>query len=323
VHFVLGSWYRSHEIGRRGGIFYIGLPLGYLTASLLQTAALEYLDGINGLAGWRWLFIINAVITLPLAVAGYFIWPGTIAKPNRLLIKQHELEIARERLQKDGVQVKSGASSPSNLFSWDLIKSLFFKPRFWLIMIWDSFFFVAEASTSSFLLWLDSLGRYSSAEVNRLNAIGPGLGIFFILFINFSSDLWLGRTGAITLTLAVSFTGLVMLAIWDVPEGAKWFAYSTQFSASAVSSVLYGWINVIYRDNTEERAAVIVLVTTVATAWTAWIPLFTYPTSEGPRFVHGYAFSATITVLLVMMTFVIRYLYGEDGYESSLETVSE
>ncbi|KAI3113376.1 transcriptional regulator family: Fungal Specific TF [Penicillium roqueforti] len=307
VHFVLGSWYKSNEIGRRGGAFYVGLTLGYLTASLLQGATLEYLDGVNGLPGWRWLFIINAIMTLPMALVGYFIYPGTVDKPNRLVISEHDLEIARRRLQRQGTQVKSAS------FSWALGKKLFLSKRFWLVLMWDGFFFNSSANTASFLLWLKSLHRYSSEEMNQLNSISPALGIFFILFVNISTDLWLDRTWAITLASSFNFTGLVILAIWNVPEGAKWFAYSVQYSSVAVSSVLYGWMNVLYRDNLEERAIVLVLATAISTMWTCWIPLFTYPTVEGPRFSKGYPFSAVMAACLVAMTFVMRYTYGPNG----------
>ncbi|KAJ5685666.1 Major facilitator superfamily domain general substrate transporter [Penicillium majusculum] len=316
VHYVLGSWYKSNEIGRRGGAFYIGLTLGFLTASLLQSATLDYLDGVNGLPGWRWLFIINAIITMPLAIIGYFIYPGTIDKPNRLVLSQKDLDIARKRLEKQGTQVKSAA------FSWGLAKRLFLSKRFWLVLIWDSFFFNSSANTASFLLWLKSLHRYSSATQNELNSISPALGIFFILFINISTDLWLDRAWAITLASSINFTGLVILSIWEVPEGAKWFAYSVQYSAVAVSSVLYGWVNVLYRDNIEERAIVLVLATAISTMWTCWIPLFTYPTVDGPRFIKGYPFSAVMTVCLVAMTFVIRYIYGPNG-EKNVKHVND
>lgn len=53
VHYVFGSWYRGDEVGRRGGVFYVGLTLGTLTAGLLQAAASRTLDGVNGLPGWR------------------------------------------------------------------------------------------------------------------------------------------------------------------------------------------------------------------------------------------------------------------------------
>jgi|SRR5690242_2077966 len=49
MHYVFGSWYRGHEIARRGGIFYTGLGLGTLTAGLIQAGASQRLEGVHGM----------------------------------------------------------------------------------------------------------------------------------------------------------------------------------------------------------------------------------------------------------------------------------
>ncbi|KAF7531723.1 hypothetical protein G7054_g8614 [Neopestalotiopsis clavispora] len=322
VHFVLGSWYRGDEIGRRGGIFYVGLTLGTLTAGLLQSAATTYLDGVHGLAGWRWLFIINAIITLPLALIGYFVWPGTPAKPNRLVLKESELDLARSRLAKTGTKIQS---TP---FSFALLKRIFTNWRFYVIVLWDIFFFNSGANTAAFLLWIKSLHRFDTATLNQLGTISPALGIFFVLFINFSADLWIGRAAAITLASVVNFTGLVILAVWNVPESAKWFAFSVGYSSVAVSSVLYGWANVILKDNIEERSLTLILMTAIATSTNAWIPLFVYPTVEAPRYPKGYVYSACMVVCLVVMTQIVRILFKEgdknkDEERFNIEQVQE
>lgn len=56
MHYIFGAWYRGDEIARRGGVFYVGLTLGTLTAGLIQAGASASLDGVNGLAGWYVLF---------------------------------------------------------------------------------------------------------------------------------------------------------------------------------------------------------------------------------------------------------------------------
>lgn len=50
---VILSLDRSDELGRRGGIFYVGLALGSLSSGLIQSSASAHLDGVAGLAGWR------------------------------------------------------------------------------------------------------------------------------------------------------------------------------------------------------------------------------------------------------------------------------
>ncbi|KAL3420595.1 hypothetical protein PVAG01_07040 [Phlyctema vagabunda] len=312
AHFVLGSWYRSDEIGRRGGIFYVGLTLGTLTAGLLQAAASKNLHGVNGLVGWRWMFIITSVITLPMAFIGFFLWPGTPSKPNRLLLSKHEIALAKSRLEKHGTQVTSPPFSFKKLFK------IFKNKKFYLLVIWDIFFFNTSANSAAFLLWIKSLHRFDIPTTNNLGTIAPALGIFYVLFINFSADLFLGRAAAITLACAVNLSGLIILSIWNVPEAAKWYAFSTTYSAVAVSSVLYGWANIILRRDGQDRASILILMTAIATSTNAWIPLLVYPTTEAPRFRKGYPYSAAMVVGLICMTQVVRIWHKREEAKYAL-----
>src|SRR5262245_43932463 len=51
--YVIGSWYKPTEIGRRVALFFIASPLGTMFAGYLQAAAYTNLNGVHGLAGWR------------------------------------------------------------------------------------------------------------------------------------------------------------------------------------------------------------------------------------------------------------------------------
>lgn len=66
----LGSWYRGHEISRRGGVWYTGLPLGTLTAGLVQAGATRQLDGVHGLSGWRHVLLSQMVEFADLGLDG-------------------------------------------------------------------------------------------------------------------------------------------------------------------------------------------------------------------------------------------------------------
>jgi ACS family pantothenate transporter-like MFS transporter len=59
THYILGSWYTASELGKRSGIFTASGLAGTMFGGFLQTAIHKNLDGINGLAGWRWLFIVK------------------------------------------------------------------------------------------------------------------------------------------------------------------------------------------------------------------------------------------------------------------------
>ncbi|KAK8060933.1 major facilitator superfamily transporter, partial [Apiospora saccharicola] len=308
IHYLFGSWYRGDEIGRRGGIFYVGLSLGTLTAGLIQAWASARLNGVNGLAGWRWMYIICALITIPIGMLGYFVIPGTPDQPNRLVLTEADVIIGEARLKRAGHQ-SHGKLRVRNL------KSALARPQFWAIIVVDVFFWNAglAGSTGSFLLWIKRLGRYSQSRTNELGTIAPALGIFYTLLVCFLSDLVLGPAWAITLAHTWNAIGLVILTAWNVPESAKWFAYATNYSSQAMSSVLHGWVNAQLRDAPAERAFTLVLINAISQSTTAWTPLLVFPTVEAPRFAKGYAFSLACAIVLIVLVHVLNaYLKREE-----------
>ncbi|KAF4829359.1 putative transporter SEO1 [Colletotrichum tropicale] len=301
MHYLFGSWYRGDEIARRGGIFYVGLSLGTLTAGLIQAGASARLDGVNGLAGWRWMYIICALITIPISVLGYFVIPGTPEQPNRVVLKRENIELSVERLKRAG-------HASHGRFKFPALKTIILSPQFWGIVIVDVLFWNAGIHTSSgsFLLWIKSLARYSAAKVNELGTIAPALGIFYTLFVCFASDLVMGPAWAITMSITWNSIGLIILTIWDVPEPAKWFAFSTIYSSVAMSSVLHGWVNTQLRASPAERSFTLVLINAISQSSTAWTPLLVFPTVEAPRYRKGFAFTLGSSILLIIATHILR-----------------
>ncbi|KAL5389214.1 hypothetical protein DPSP01_002527 [Paraphaeosphaeria sporulosa] len=293
VHYILGSWYRGHEISRRGGIWYTGLPLGTLTAGLVQAGATRRLDGLHGLSGWRWMYIICAIVTIPVGIVGYFILPGTLDKPNKFVLNDHDRLIARERLNKKGHKVQGR-------LKFRHIKQIMSSKHFWIVVLVDVLFWNAGINSGAFLLWLKSLKRYDSATVNEYGTIPPAMGIFFTLFANFSSDLLWGPVWAITFASGMNTLTNLILLIWNVPEPAKWFAYCNYGWSYALSSVLHGWVNNILRDSPEIRSFTLVFINIIAQSSTAWTGILAYPTVEAPRFLNGYSFSFSMSTSLII-----------------------
>ncbi len=57
-------------------IFWLAGSIGSLFSGFLQAAAYTNLNGVRGFSGWRWLFIIDGIITVPLALAGFIFFPN-------------------------------------------------------------------------------------------------------------------------------------------------------------------------------------------------------------------------------------------------------
>lgn len=102
MQFILGSWYRGDEIARRGAFFYVGQTVGAMSTGLLTGSIATTFGGHHGISGWRWMFVFTSVITIPIALLGYLLYPGTPSKPNKILLTNENIEIARRRLQRYG-----------------------------------------------------------------------------------------------------------------------------------------------------------------------------------------------------------------------------
>lgn len=298
---MIGSWYRGDEIGRRGGLFYVGLMLGNLTASLITAGATARLNGVNGLAGWRWMYIICALITIPVGIFGYVVLPGTVDKPNRWVMNQSDIDLSKARLERAGHQVHGR-------FKIKDVWKILVKKHFWFIVIVDILFWNAGVHTTAgtYLLWIKSLNRFSASKVNELGTVAPALGILYVILACFGSDLVLGPAWAITLSHVWNSIGLIILTIWNVPESAKWFAYSTIFVSYAMSSVLHGWVNSQLRGSPGERGFTLVLMSAIAQSTTAWTPLLVFKTVESPRFPKGFPFVLACAVGLIVTTWLLK-----------------
>ncbi len=67
--YLLSTWYTRYEVGKRNAAFYLlgcmsGAFAGLLAAGIMQMA------GLGGLSGWRWIFVIQGIITCVLAGIG-------------------------------------------------------------------------------------------------------------------------------------------------------------------------------------------------------------------------------------------------------------
>jgi len=116
---------------------------------------------------------------------------------------------------------------------------------------------------------------------------------------------------------------MVILAVWKVPEAAKWFAFNSAYTQVAMSSVLYGWANDILRHNATERSVVIVFMNLFAQSTTAWTGILVFPTVEAPRFLKGRTFCAVNSFVLIVFTYtVIRPLARREERKYGLITGS-
>lgn len=126
--YVMSSWYRPNELFKRTGVWFISNNIGVMFGGYMQAAAYTNLNGVGGMAGWRWLFIIDGCISLPLAIVGFFIFPGLPASKKPWWMTEEEHMLARRRMRDEGVQ-------ESQRLSWKLVRRVFSKWHFYFAVL--------------------------------------------------------------------------------------------------------------------------------------------------------------------------------------------
>ncbi|TFK43548.1 MFS transporter [Crucibulum laeve] len=110
----LSTVYKRHELQLRVGIFYASASLSGAFGGLLATAITK-MDGIAGLAGWRWIYILEGIATvLSSFIAAYFL-PADISSATFLTEEERSFALWRFRSADTVAASVAGPEAPPSL----------------------------------------------------------------------------------------------------------------------------------------------------------------------------------------------------------------
>lgn len=318
-HFLFASWYKSStsEIARRAGFYYLGQYLGVLTSGLLSGAIQRTFSTEDG---WKWIFIIDGLISIAVGIIGFYMIPGTPTDCYSPFLSDDDIRLARKRMRDDGKGIRDKTVSPIKEFmDVKLWKSIFtswpiYVMSIWNVLCWNN----SNASSGSYALWLKSLTndlgkqRFDQGKLQDLTALTPGLGLLWLIITSLFADNFSSRWGAILFSQIFNVTGNVLLAVWDIPEPAKWFAFCLQYWGWAMAPTLYSWHGDIMRRRLKNLSISLITMNIMAQSSTAWISVLVWKTVESPRFLKGFSFTASSGVALSIWTMLVLYLYKRE-----------
>lgn len=97
--YFLSCWYTKKELGIRMAFLISGLLLSNAFAGLISAGILSGMDGVGNLAAWRWLFILEGLATIVIAVIALVFLPDYPATTKWLT--PEETIVAQGRLAQD------------------------------------------------------------------------------------------------------------------------------------------------------------------------------------------------------------------------------
>lgn len=315
---LLLSWYTPKEMAKRQALFLSAQYIGSMFTFAMQSAIYQTLDNSSGLPGWRWLFIINALMTLVVAGAGYFIIPDYPSSPSPFstwYLRPAEHAMARLRLSEIGKRTQSLSPQPilpllrkaaGHMTSWSFfLLFLAYAPWAW-----------AQQTNAYFNLWLDSLmlpsgaKRFSTVSVTNIPIAGYGISVVCALaFASLSDALQLRWQLAIAINLLQLFCTSI-LAAWPAGFGTKMAAFLLSFATSCNESLFVAWIGETCKGDPTERAVVVAWAVALIYAGNAGLPLVLWPADEAPEYRYGYKVAVGFCCVSIGGVLGYRFLRG-------------
>lgn len=108
ISFLLSMYYKKQEIMVREAIFFSAASIAGAFSGLLA-AAISKMDGVGGYEGWRWIFILEGLLTFIVSVLSFWIFPDYPDKALFLTESERKFVVYRVKhaTNFDGVTIKN------------------------------------------------------------------------------------------------------------------------------------------------------------------------------------------------------------------------
>jgi len=141
---MLSIFYTRTEVAARIAVLYCAQILATGFSGLIAAGIFAGMDGLRGIAGWRWLFIVEGAVTGLVALFGFWFLPNTPLTTRWL--KDNERELAHARIERDRVSDASDVKASA----MDGLKQACRDKRTWIFCLMQNFHLSACSFNSFF-----------------------------------------------------------------------------------------------------------------------------------------------------------------------------
>ncbi|XWX00314.1 hypothetical protein V2A60_008334 [Cordyceps javanica] len=279
--YVIGSWYTKSEISRRTGIFLFASVFGSMCSGYIQAGLHKNMDGVAGLASWRWLFIFDFLLGIPVAIFGFFVCPDEPKGKKIWWMSEEERALSVDRMKRDGRDAVGA-------WTWDVVRQILRSWQFYAFVIgWG---LVELTCGNNLMRWMGLWLRGQGYNKSQINAIPTGIGateLGFIFVSAVAADSLNNRAiPFLGLCLCFLFSYIVFL-VGTNNSSLRMAAYFIGGAYGGLSPILGGWINCSCGGNKQMRSFITAMMISVI-----------FPVSQAPDFrpTNGYAYGVGMVV---------------------------
>lgn len=203
VILYLTYWFPSKERARTVAMFATGGVLAGVIGSPISGALLD-LNGMGGLAGWQWLFLLEAIPAVLMGLVVLLVLPNRPQEARWLTLSQKQW--VQKRLDEDAAAAPPATQGHS-------LTAIFSSSRVWLLCL---LYFLMNVGGYGYELWLPtiikSFSTTSSFVLGTINAIPYFAAGVAMLLVARYSDKTGERRGVVAVAAVSSAVGFALSA---------------------------------------------------------------------------------------------------------------
>ncbi|KAK7446295.1 hypothetical protein VKT23_014501 [Stygiomarasmius scandens] len=304
VAFYLSSWYKKHELARRFAIYYTATAVSGAFSGLLAGVITSHLDGARGIAGWRWLLIIEGIGSCFVACFTWMIlpdWPATTK-----FLTEEEKFIAVQRLEWDGIGNTGNHGSEAPPSHGEAAKMALTDWRTYILIV---MYMLATGSQTIQYFIPQLVGQLGYSGYSKQYMTIPIYGVAFVCIVGFcfASDFMKERANFITAASLLATISFIICVAVDHGKAKYAFLCFGVGGVYAACPLTLLWVSNVISSPAEKRAVAIALVNALGNSASIY-GSFLWPTRTGPRFVQGFACTTAFVFVLAILAQVLKLL---------------
>ncbi|KAI0099300.1 allantoate permease [Nemania sp. FL0031] len=313
--FLMSSWYTRGELAYRIAWFYSGSSLANAFGGLIGAGVLSNLSGVHGIAGWRWLFIIEGTITIGVAIIAAFILPNYPA--NTKWLAPEEQAYAQWRLVDDTGE----ADVADSISVKEGVKLAFKDPKLYLFTLLQHVSILSQAFQYFFPTIVKTLG-FGTVETLLLT-VPVWIATFLVsLAVTYTSGRFADRSIHIICLMLISVAGNI-IAVSTLNTGARFFAiFLLPIGAVTAYQIILAWVANSFPRPLVKRSACISVANLVGNSANIY-GSYMYPASDGPRYLPGGAATAGVAFIVAMLALIARLVLKRENKRLAEREVAE
>lgn len=202
VILYLTYWFPARRRGRAIAMFITGIPISGIIGSPLSGWILQAFNGVNGWAGWQWLFLLEGA---PTVLVGLLVWRFL----DDGIADAKWLDPEEKRILQDSIRADVGEKTSHSF------KHLLRDTRIWILAL---IYFGVLMGLYGVSFWLPTLIKATGVErpldIGLLSAIPYIVAIIAMNLINRSSDRHAERRWHFAIPAVLGGLGLIFSAVF-------------------------------------------------------------------------------------------------------------